>query len=144
MKQTFYLLFYIQRHNMSQENYLANIYYDPFAAGSFTGVDKLFRYVKNQGKYNISKYKVRKWLQRQEPYSLQRPKRRQYRNKVIIADIDDQWDSNLMDMAKFKKENDGVQYVLLVIDIFSKYLWMQPIKDKKGPTTARAFKKNHE
>lgn len=32
-----------------------------------------------------------------------------------------------------------IQYVLLVIDIFSKYLWMQPLKDKKGPTTARAF-----
>lgn len=140
MKQTFHLLFYIQRHNMSWEDYLAKIYYDPFAAGSFTGVDKLFRYVQNEGKYNISKYKVRKWLQRQEPYSLQRPVRRQYRcNKVVVAGIDDQWDADLMDMTKFRKENDGVQYVLLVIDIFSKYLWMQPLKDKKGPTTARAF-----
>lgn len=125
---------------MSWEDYLAQIYYDPSAAGSFTGVDKLFRYVQNEGKYNISKYKVRKWLQRQEPYSLQRPVRRHYRrNKVIVAGIDDQWDADLMDMTKFKKENDGVQYVLLVIDIFSKYLWMQPLKDKKGPTTARAF-----
>lgn len=60
MKQSFYLLFYIQRHNMSWEDYLAQIYYDPSAAGSFTGVDKLFRYVQNEGKYNISKYKVRK------------------------------------------------------------------------------------
>lgn len=125
---------------MSWEDYLAQIYYDPSAAGSFTGVDKLFRYVQNEGKYNISKYKVRKWLQRQEPYSLQRPVRRHYRrNKVIVAGIDDQWDADLMDMTKFKKENDGVQYVLLVIDIFSKYLWMQPLKYKKGPTTARAF-----
>lgn len=103
-------------------------------------MDKLFRYVQNEGKYNISKYKVRKWLQRQEPYSLQRPVRRHYRcNKVIVAGIDDQWDADLTDMTKIRKENDRVQYVLLVVDIFSKYLWMQPLKDKKGPTTARAF-----
>lgn len=50
-----------------------------------------------------------------------------------------QWDADLTDMTKIRKENDRVQYVLLVVDIFSKYLWMQPLKDKKGPTTARAF-----
>lgn len=121
---------------------MAKINHDPSAAGSFTGEDKLFRYVQNEGKYNISKYiyKVRKWLQRQEPYSLQRPVRRHYRrNKVIVAGIDGQWGADLMEMTKFKKENDGVQYVLFVIDVFSKYLWMQPLKDKKGPTTAKAF-----
>lgn len=47
--------------------------------------------------------------------------------------------ADLMDMTKSKKENDGVQFVLLVIDISSKYLWMRPFKDKKGPTTAQAF-----
>lgn len=88
---------------------------------------------------------MRKWLQRQEPYSLQRPVRRQYRrNKVVVAGMDDQWDADLMDMTKFKKENDVVQCVLLVIDIFSKYMWMQPLKDKKGPTTARAFETTYE
>ncbi|XP_062600457.1 uncharacterized protein LOC134262084 [Saccostrea cucullata] len=72
--------------------------------------------------------------------SLQRPLRRHYRrNQVVVAGIDDQWDADLMDMTKFSKENDGVRFVLLVIDIFSKYLWMQPLKDKKGPTAARAL-----
>lgn len=102
-------------------------------------MDKLFRYVQQEEKYDISKYKVRKWLQRQEPYSLQRPVRWHYRrNKVVVAGIDDQWDADLMDMTKFKKENDGVQFVFLVIDIFSKYVWIRNLKDKKGPTTARA------
>lgn len=58
---------------------------------------------------------------------------------MILAGIDDQWDADHIDMTKFKKENDGVQFELLVIDIFSKYVWMRPLKDKKGPTTARAF-----
>lgn len=64
---------------MSWEDYMAKIYYDPSAAGSFTIVDKSFKYVQQEGKYDNGKYKVRKWLQRQEPYSLQRPVRRHYR-----------------------------------------------------------------
>lgn len=77
IKYSFHLLLDIQRHNKSWEDYMAKIYCD--AAGSFSGVDKLFRYVQQDGKYDINKYKVRKWLQRQEPYRLQRPVRRHYR-----------------------------------------------------------------
>lgn len=59
----------IQRHNMYWEDYLSKIYYDPFAAGSFTEVDKLFSFVQQEGKYYISKCKVRKCKQRQEPFT---------------------------------------------------------------------------
>ena len=34
--------------------------------GSFAGPDKLFRFVRKAGKYVISKYNIRKWLQNQE------------------------------------------------------------------------------
>jgi hypothetical protein len=43
-------------------------------------------------------------------------------------------------MMEFGEENDGIKFVLLDIDILSKYLWMRPLKDKKGSTVARAFK----
>ena len=126
---------------MSWEDYLQEIYYNPANAGSFGGPDKLYRYVKKAGKYVISKYKIRKWLQRQEAYSLQRPLKRKFkRNRVITKGIDDQWDADLIDMTKFSKDNDGYSYIFVVIDIFSKFLWMQPIKDKKGESVTRAFK----
>lgn len=92
----------------------------------------------------MSKYKIRKWLQRQEAYSLQRGVRRPFKkNKVMALGIDDQWDVDLMDMSKYSKENDGIAFVLIVIDIFSKFLWMQPLKDKKGESVTAAFKKEH-
>jgi transposase InsO family protein len=34
---------------------------------------------------------------------------------------------------------DGFAYVLVVIDVFSKYLWLRKLKDKKGVSVARAF-----
>lgn len=45
-----------------------------------------------------------------------------------------------MDMSKYSKENDEVAFVLIVIDIFSKFLWMQPLKDKKGQSVTAALK----
>lgn len=125
---------------MSWENYLHEIYYNPENAGSFLGPDKLFRYVRKDGKYVISKYKIRKWLQKQEAYSLQRPVRRRFkRNKIMVTGIDDQWSADLMDMNKFANYNDGFTYILVVIDVLSKYLWMRPLKNKKGVSVANAL-----
>lgn len=44
-----------------------------------------------------------------------------------------------MDMAKYTKDNDGITFILLVIDIFSKYVWLQPLQKKTGAETAKAF-----
>ena len=119
---------------------MKDVYYDPSNAGSFSGPDKLYRYVRKAGKYVISKYKIRKWLQRQEPYSLQRSLRKPAkRNRIVVTGIDDQWSADLMDMVKFKSQNDGYSYVLVVIDVFSKFLWMRSLKDKKGESVVKAL-----
>ena len=44
-----------------------------------------------------------------------------------------------MDISKFAKENSGFSSILDVIDIFSKFLWMRPLKDKKGQSITAAF-----
>jgi hypothetical protein len=121
----------------SWEQYLKKMYYNPSNPASFAGPDKLYRFVRKDGKFVVSKYKIRKWLQRQEPYSLQRPLKR---NKVIVKGVDDQWDVDLMDMTKFAKYNNGYNFILVVIDIFSKYVWLRPLKDKKGESVSKALK----
>jgi hypothetical protein len=44
------------------------------------------------------------------------------RNRVVVIGIDDQWDVDLMDMTKFSKYNRGYYFILVAIDIFSKYV----------------------
>ena len=96
--------------------------------------------MRKDGKFVISKYKIRKWLQRQETYSLQRPLKRSFkRNNVIVKGIDDPLDVDLMDMTKFAKYNNGYNFILVVIYIFSKYVWLRPLKDKKGESVSRAL-----
>ena len=127
--------------NMALENYLKNIYYNPSKPASFSGPDKLYQFVKKDGKYMISKYRIRKWLQREEAYSLQREARKPLkRSRIVVAGIDDQWSADLMDMVKFVESNQGVRFILVVIDVFSKHLWLQPLKDKKGPSIVEAFR----
>jgi hypothetical protein len=62
------------------------------------------------------------------------------RNKVFVKGVDDQWDVDLMDMTKFAKYNNGYNFILVVIDIFSKYVWLRPLKDKKGESVSKALK----
>ena len=43
-------------------------------------------------------------------------------------------------MQQFSKWNKGYRYLLMVLDVFSKYGWIVPLKDKKGETVTEAFK----
>ena len=42
-------------------------------------------------------------------------------------------------MQLISKFNKGFRFLLCVIDIFSKYAWVVPFKDKKGASIANAF-----
>ena len=44
-------------------------------------------------------------------------------------------------MQSLSKCNKGIKYLLCAIDLFSKYAWVVPIKDKKGTSIVNAFKK---
>ena len=49
--------------------------------------------------------------------------------------------ANLSDMELISKFNKGFRFLLCVIDIFSKYAWVVPLKDKKGVSIFNAFQK---
>ena len=52
------------------------------------------------------------------------------------------WAVDLADMQALSKYNKGVKYLLCVMDLFSKYAWVVPLKDKRGIIIANAFQKN--
>ena len=47
--------------------------------------------------------------------------------------------TDLADMQLISKFNKGFRFLLCVIDIFSKYAWFAPLKDKKGVSIVNAF-----
>ena len=68
-------------------------------------------------------------------------RRRFIRSRVIVDGIDSQWDMDLMDMANLRKRNEGVKYILIVIDVFSHFLYAQPVKSKRGADVVMALKR---
>ena len=44
-------------------------------------------------------------------------------------------------MQLLSKYNKGIKYLLCATDLFSKYAWVVPLKDKRGTTIVKAFQK---
>ena len=57
-----------------------------------------------------------------------------------MNDIDEIWTADLIDMQSFSKFNNGIKYLLMVIDVFSKYGWIVPLKSKTGVDVANPLK----
>ena len=50
---------------------------------------------------------------------------------VYLGFKDNIWGTDLADMQLISKVNKGYKFLLCVIDVFSKYAWVVPLKDKK-------------
>ena len=61
------------------------------------------------------------------------------RRKVHSSFKDNIWGVDLTDMQLISKYNKGIRYLLCAIDLFSKYAFVDPLKDKKGTTITNTF-----
>ena len=73
--------------------------------------------------------------------SKQRYKKKISKGRVIFAGIDDQFDADLASLISYADENNGYKYLLAVIDIFSHYAWVEPLKDKTSQEIVNTFDK---
>ena len=84
---------------------------------------------------------MKNWLRKQQNYTLHKPIRRKFvRRKTVVAGIDYQWQGDLADVSNLAKYNDKYRYLFCLIEGFSKFAWVVPIKDKSGKTLVEAFK----
>ena len=63
------------------------------------------------------------------------------KRKVYSLFKDNIWGVDLADMQLLSRQNKGIKYLLCVIDLFSKYAFVVPLKDKKGASVVKGFKK---
>ena len=61
--------------------------------------------------------------------------------KVYSQFKDNIWGVDLADMQSLSRKNKGIKYLLCAIDLFSKYAFAIPLKDKKGISIVNAFNK---
>ena len=63
--------------------------------------------------------------------------------KVYLSFKDNIWGLNLSKMQLISKFNKRIRFLLCAIDIFSKYAWAIPLKDKGGVTIVNSFQKKY-
>ena len=63
------------------------------------------------------------------------------KRKVYSLFKDNIWGVDLADMQSLSKKNKGIKYLLCAIDLYSKYAFVIPLKDKKGISIVNAFNK---
>ena len=70
----------------NNDEYLSSVYFDPKRSGGFGGVERLYRDVKEEGVYKISRKQIVEWLMKQDVYTLHKPVRRNFkRNHVLVG-----------------------------------------------------------
>jgi transposase InsO family protein len=84
--------------------------------------------------------KLRRGLKTEDACTMHRPVRKHFpRNPYAVNNVNDVWELDLMDVQNLAKYNDKFKYLLSVIDVFSKFLYIVPLKSKTGPAVASAF-----
>ena len=67
---------------------------------------------------------------------------RKFKKRKVFSSLKDNiWGVDFANMQLISKYNKGIRYLLCVIDLFSKYVWVVPLKDRKGVSIVNAFQK---
>ena len=73
---------------------------------------------------------------------LHAPARKNFdRQHVILKGLNDLYQADLIEMRTYAKENDNFNYILVVINCFSKKCFLEPLKNKTGIVVAKALGK---
>lgn len=72
---------------------------------------------------------------------LHKPLRHNFqKRRVFVRNVDDIWGVDLVDMQNLSRDNDGYKYILMIIDVFSKYGWAVPLRTKTADEVSEALR----
>ena len=99
--------------------------YNGYQRGLASMVYKFFDKSKGSGIINELNYQLAN--------ELHKPIIRKFKKRKVYSSFRDHiWGVDLANMQSLSKYNKGIKYLLYAIDLFIKYAWIIPIKDKKG------------
>ena len=120
-------------------NILENIYFNPEHPAAFGDRKKLLKYAKEVDS-SITDNDVKNWLSSKFEYTLYKPTRKNFeRNKVYATYINEYWQIDLLDYVSYSRQNSGYKYLTTIIDVFSKYLIVIPLKNKSMNEVTKKF-----
>lgn len=124
---------------MKIEKILRNIFYDVSNPASFSSVDKLYREAQSHEPL-ITRRDVEEFLSAQLAYTLHRKAVRKFKRNPVVANFhSEQAQADLIDVTRYSEANEQINYILTLIDVFSKLAFAVPVARKSGPLIAEAL-----
>ena len=127
----------LQRRPLRINALLKSIYTDLRHPASFSSPYTLFRAAKQKNPKDVES-----WLETQPVYTKYRKVKVKYPHcKVLSRGLRYQYQADLVDYSALKRDNHSYNFLLTIIDIFSRFALAIPIKSKKGPHVAAALER---
>ena len=99
---------------------------------AFSNAQTVFTYLKNQSNLT-SLTTIKEALAEIDAYTLHVEKKRpRVSNPFFVYERRSQCQLDLFDLAKLSDYNDGIKYILLLIDVFSRKVYLKPLPNKKA------------
>lgn len=124
---------------------LDSVYFNPVNPGSYGGEDRLLREANKlyleMYKSNLPRHIIREYLSKQDAYTELKPARRRFsRNPYMIRGRGRQFGVDLMETSVLAESNDNVHFILILMDLFSRYVWVRPLQSKSAVSVLNALK----
>ena len=114
---------------------MQDLYYNAEHPSSYGGVERLAQAVQR------GKHATQEWLRTQRTYTLHKPVRKRYSTRPYKSGaIDQHWQADLVEMIPYANVNNGYRYLLTIIDLFSRFAWAVPLRDKTAREVTAAFR----
>jgi len=114
-----------------RQNYLNQTF-----PGSYSGLSGFLKSRKNWK----DKHEVDKELRKIRGYALHEPVKYKFpKRKIVVHFPSEMWATDLKSIQGISKENNGYNYLLVIVDAFSKRAYVRPLKDKTANSMMRAF-----
>ena len=126
----------------NNDSILKNIYYTLTNPASFSGLKRLYIEARKKDP-TISLKSVKAWLKNQNTYSKHKIIRRKFKRRMTVQlAVDETWACDLIVMPEtLRRFNYSYVYILVVEDLFSRFLWAIPLKTKSHTEVRNAFEK---
>ena len=112
------------------EPLLKRLYYGPGQSSGYSSARRLYQAARKENSA-ITQRQVLEWLKKQVTFTRhKRPRLTFPRRKVLTLRIDECWASDLIQIDSLVNQNNGFQYIVTVVDLFSRKLWARKIKQK--------------
>ena len=131
----FFINAYLNKNNFIDQPTMDKIYNNPAHPAAYGGVRALQRASGN------SRSKVKKYLNENATYRKYKKNITNFkRARIHVTSIGHIYQSDLFDLQKLSRSNNGYRYILLVVDCFSRMIYARPIKRKSAELVAVAMR----